>query len=775
MTNIKHVNSVVDRDFRNRINQLIDVVNSVGITIDELVVKGVMTTEQYSELITSINGLVKIGEVSVDALSDELKNEVEKINNKVDKGNISVSDINKNLGKIDQTFLSDELLQQIAGTAPVNAVVADGSVTTSKVSDLAITKSKTDFIKTSNNLLGKELLLYAKIPDSTGKLIYQNARNTSHLIKVKGLISFTGVIALTQYDSNKSFIKQTTYTSGTKNTLTLEANTEYIRATVTDTFLETCQLNLGSTLLPYENYVKNELTKNIEPEKKSVKKEHVDFVIPAKLILNKDKLKPNILVISSGVETTHNSYSASDYIEYDNSKNYSFRGVDRVSIFNSNKEFVENHNLLGTNTYTMSFNDLGKYFRVSVHTDYINDFKLNEGISLLSTNEVDKAHIDPDLIKLKDKSVEVKHLSDDLIGTGKPLNTQLEIFKTIVMATPRYDLPMPMLVMTYDDNPVTDYTLAFPVHQAHNVPGEIATISGFLLDEVPAAHPQPSMTIEQLEEMYEFGFEVSTHTYSHLNLGAVGLTSNVLVGDKHWYVGNQHTFNRRFPYWARVYHRLGDRNYEEIKIIGEGNDGERNYLISESPAKFNHTELGSTVFSLTDAELYKEIVYSNQQLNKLGFNSNSIAYPYNSNSIYSRAIAQKYLTSGRAGNANKSGIYMDSTNDYIPTFALKSYAEITTWTHSEIDTLLQEVKDNNALATVFEHTWRKNFSPDGLDYIFTKCKELGIKVVTRTEALKHHGNRFEFGDYLRDYEAYRGTEPNYVINAYGKEFKDIKR
>ena len=49
---------------------------------------------------------------------------------KLDKnGLISVNQIDKNQGKIDQTYLTDELLQQIAGTAPIQSVPADGSIT----------------------------------------------------------------------------------------------------------------------------------------------------------------------------------------------------------------------------------------------------------------------------------------------------------------------------------------------------------------------------------------------------------------------------------------------------------------------------------------------------------------------------------------------------------------------------------------------------------------------------------------------------------------------
>ena len=44
-------------------------------------------------------------------------------------GMISVKQINKNTGKIDQSYLSDELIQMIAGDAPVSMVPADGSIT----------------------------------------------------------------------------------------------------------------------------------------------------------------------------------------------------------------------------------------------------------------------------------------------------------------------------------------------------------------------------------------------------------------------------------------------------------------------------------------------------------------------------------------------------------------------------------------------------------------------------------------------------------------------
>ncbi len=76
------------------------------------------------------------------ALSDvtDIKNN---INKKMNKGeSISVSQIDRNKGKFDQTYMSDELLQQMAGNTPINTVPSDLSITTPKVANNAITPEK---------------------------------------------------------------------------------------------------------------------------------------------------------------------------------------------------------------------------------------------------------------------------------------------------------------------------------------------------------------------------------------------------------------------------------------------------------------------------------------------------------------------------------------------------------------------------------------------------------------------------------------------------------
>ena len=61
------------------------------------------------------------------------------LSEKMDRGEmISVEQINKNLGKIDESYLSDTLLQQMAGNTPISAIPADKSIVYSKYANNSI-------------------------------------------------------------------------------------------------------------------------------------------------------------------------------------------------------------------------------------------------------------------------------------------------------------------------------------------------------------------------------------------------------------------------------------------------------------------------------------------------------------------------------------------------------------------------------------------------------------------------------------------------------------
>ena len=124
---LNRTGSIWNRDNRNGINTNWDRLEGIMSSLDKLVVEGALTPTQYSQLISELHGLIKHGQVSI-------------------------NDIDKNKGLLDQSFLSPELLKQIAGTAPVLSTVADGVVTNPKVAARAISPDKTTFFNTSGNL-----------------------------------------------------------------------------------------------------------------------------------------------------------------------------------------------------------------------------------------------------------------------------------------------------------------------------------------------------------------------------------------------------------------------------------------------------------------------------------------------------------------------------------------------------------------------------------------------------------------------------------------------
>ena len=89
---------------------------------------------------------VKLARGTCNTLNDRLnesdKNQEEfrsKLEYKANKGDtITINQIDKNKGKFDQTYFTDEFLSQMAGNAPINSTVANKSITNEKLADKSI-------------------------------------------------------------------------------------------------------------------------------------------------------------------------------------------------------------------------------------------------------------------------------------------------------------------------------------------------------------------------------------------------------------------------------------------------------------------------------------------------------------------------------------------------------------------------------------------------------------------------------------------------------------
>ncbi|QNR08231.1 M14 family metallopeptidase [Macrococcoides canis] len=112
---------------RIKLNSWKEQLDAISSKLSILVAQGHLTDKQFLDLMTAVNGFVK-------------------------KGDISVLDINLNLGKIGLEYLSDEVIAAMTGNTSVGATITDGSVTTIKVADNAITPEKTTLFEVTKNL-----------------------------------------------------------------------------------------------------------------------------------------------------------------------------------------------------------------------------------------------------------------------------------------------------------------------------------------------------------------------------------------------------------------------------------------------------------------------------------------------------------------------------------------------------------------------------------------------------------------------------------------------
>ena len=115
-------------------------------SIQDMVIKGQLTPTQYAELLQELNGLIS-------------------------RGDVSIHDIDKNKGLLDQSFLSPELLEQIAGTAPILSTIANGVVTNAKLAGKAVSPDKTTFFNNDSNLFDGNYLNGMLVSNQRGTIL----------------------------------------------------------------------------------------------------------------------------------------------------------------------------------------------------------------------------------------------------------------------------------------------------------------------------------------------------------------------------------------------------------------------------------------------------------------------------------------------------------------------------------------------------------------------------------------------------------------------------
>ncbi|PWU66586.1 SGNH/GDSL hydrolase family protein [Gracilibacillus dipsosauri] len=358
---IYYFDNLIDRDFRNLLNEMGKAVEAQGKTIQDLVAEGQLTVEQYAELLEIINGMIK-------------------------KGEVTVYDIDKNKGKFDETYLTDELLQQIAGNAPIHSVPAEDSITINQIA----------FTKKSSNLYDDETRIDGYYLGTDGTLIANEELVTSSFISSNSLQSYFVKKArrILYYDSDKTVIGYDPDLNAKFDyVFTTPDNTSYIRLSWAYSDLPSSpqQLNAGTVELPYEPYYKlidrryvekQEITSDDIPDG-AINPHKTSFMKPGKNIFDKENIIKGYYVnYTNGNLVESASYNTSEDIEVIQFNNY----VPNISIrmlafFDGGNNYISGNQFLNPGDI-INAPENAKYLKVSFNAGDEEYLQIEEGTTV---------------------------------------------------------------------------------------------------------------------------------------------------------------------------------------------------------------------------------------------------------------------------------------------------------------------------------------------------------------------------------------------------------
>jgi hypothetical protein len=248
---IEEIENFISPDVRGKINSNFTQLQE---QLDTLVLEGDSSPEAAQARIDSEGNTYATLKQRLDNENIVLKEEVEAartedISNSRIKG-LSVNQIDKNKGKLDQTYMADEFLQQMAGTTPINVTPADNSITEKKLAFPAVVGSR------SRNLFNESTASLNKyINGETGILFDLEDYFVSDWIVVTAGLPYA-IQPLSLQPRMSFYTQEKVYISSETNVTVANApaNAYYARIAHHMSHISTAQFEQASTKSPYEKY-----------------------------------------------------------------------------------------------------------------------------------------------------------------------------------------------------------------------------------------------------------------------------------------------------------------------------------------------------------------------------------------------------------------------------------------------------------------------------------------------------------------------------------------
>ncbi len=279
------------------------------------------------------------------------------------------------------------------------------------------------------------------------------------------------------------------------------------------------------------------------------------------------------------------------------------------------------------------------------------------------------------------------------------------------------------VVIVYDDGPIEDYTQALPAHREFDAPAVTGVVTEWIGREDHLGTDR--MTLAQLEELAEAGWEIASHTTDHTAVGTAALRADTAPGDARLYPDHvRHGFHGGLA----VEVADGDRTVRK-RVAGHGSDGTGAYVELEEGV--SEAFPAGSVLRYPPEHVRSTVAESKGELEGLGFDVETFLAPYDVFDTYSRPfVAERY---GGVLNA-RPGSPINDPEGFDPLRTRRDYfVEYTT--PAAVRGWLDEVADRGALGVIGAHTFKAEVTTERIRETLAWIDERGIEVLTMREAL----------------------------------------
>lgn len=280
------------------------------------------------------------------------------------------------------------------------------------------------------------------------------------------------------------------------------------------------------------------------------------------------------------------------------------------------------------------------------------------------------------------------------------------------------------VVFVYDDGPMEDYTQALPVHREFDAPATTGIVSEWIgrEDYMDAG----CMDVEHLEELVDAGWEIASHTTEHTAVGSFELVEDAGPEDDHVYPEEiRHGYHRG----KALEVTNGDRTVHRI-VADYGSDGVGKYIEFDEPLG-EPFAAGETVVRYPEDQMHASLGESKRELERLGFEVDTLLAPYDNFDDYSREFVGEYYD----GVANaEHGSRINDRDGFDPYRTCRDYfIEFTSRESVRRD--LDEIAKRGALGVFGAHAFKDEVSKERIRETLEWIDERGIEVLTLREAI----------------------------------------